>query len=112
MGQVVFTAEDAEAWHSQGKAAILVIFIAKHFLFGLLFHTTFSPVFVNIYTVYCMQVRAETSPEDVGGMHAAVGILTERGGMTSHAAVVARGWGKCCVSGCSGIRVNDAEKVT
>jgi pyruvate, orthophosphate dikinase len=44
-------------------------------------------------------------------MHAAVGILTERGGMTSHAAVVARGWGKCCVSGCSGIRVNDAEKV-
>nr|ACR78534.1 truncated cytosolic orthophosphate dikinase [Zea mays subsp. mays] len=59
VGQVVFTAEDAEAWHSQGKAAILV--------------------------------RAETSPEDVGGMHAAVGILTERGGMTSHAAVVARG---------------------
>ncbi|AQK93853.1 pyruvate orthophosphate dikinase2 [Zea mays] len=44
-------------------------------------------------------------------MHAAAGILTERGGMTSHAAVVARGWGKCCVSGCSGIRVNDAEKV-
>ncbi|AQK85903.1 pyruvate orthophosphate dikinase1 [Zea mays] len=79
VGQVVFTAEDAEAWHSQGKAAILV--------------------------------RAETSPEDVGGMHAAVGILTERGGMTSHAAVVARGWGKCCVSGCSGIRVNDAEKL-
>lgn len=44
-------------------------------------------------------------------MHAAVGILTARGGMTSHAAVVARGWGKCCVSGCSDIRVNDAEKV-
>ncbi|KAE8736002.1 Pyruvate [Hibiscus syriacus] len=53
----------------------------------------------------------ETSPEDVGGMHAAAGILTARGGMTSHAAVVARGWGKCCVSGCSDIRVNDAEKV-
>ncbi|PWZ11781.1 Pyruvate, phosphate dikinase 2 [Zea mays] len=79
VGQVVFTAEDAETWHSQGKSVILV--------------------------------RAETSPEDVGGMHAAAGILTERGGMTSHAAVVARGWGKCCVSGCSGIRVNDAEKV-
>lgn len=58
------------------------------------------------------KVRTETSPEDVGGMHAAVGILTARGGMTSHAAVVARGWGKCCISGCSDIRVNDADKVT
>ncbi|XP_020553015.1 pyruvate, phosphate dikinase, chloroplastic isoform X1 [Sesamum indicum] len=79
VGQVVFNAEDAEAWHSQ-------IFIS-------------------------LKVRTETSPEDVGGMHAAVGILTARGGMTSHAAVVARGWGKCCVSGCSDIRVNDSEKV-
>ncbi|KAG8370108.1 hypothetical protein BUALT_Bualt14G0083200 [Buddleja alternifolia] len=79
VGQVVFSAEDAEAWHAQGKSVILV--------------------------------RTETSPEDVGGMHAAVGILTARGGMTSHAAVVARGWGKCCVSGCSEIRVNDFEKV-
>ncbi|KAM2535777.1 hypothetical protein TB1_021304 [Malus domestica] len=56
-------------------------------------------------------VRTETSPEDVGGMHAAAGILTARGGMTSHAAVVARGWGKCCVSGCADIRVNDREKL-
>ncbi|CAL5198806.1 unnamed protein product [Lathyrus oleraceus] len=56
-------------------------------------------------------VRTETSPEDVGGMHSAVGILTARGGMTSHAAVVARGWGKCCVSGCTSIKVNDEEKV-
>ncbi|CAL5395605.1 unnamed protein product [Camellia sinensis] len=79
MGQIVFSADDAEAWHAQGKSVILV--------------------------------RTETSPEDVGGMHAASGILTARGGMTSHAAVVARGWGKCCVSGCSDIRVNDAEKV-
>ncbi|KAL6609990.1 hypothetical protein ACP70R_039959 [Stipagrostis hirtigluma subsp. patula] len=79
VGQIVFTAEDAEAWNAQGKAAILV--------------------------------RTETSPEDVGGMHAAAGILTARGGMTSHAAVVARGWGKCCVSGCSSVRVNDDEKV-
>jgi len=55
VGQIVFTAEDAEAWHAQGKPCILV--------------------------------RTETSPEDVGGMHAAVGILTARGGMTSHAAV-------------------------
>ncbi|XP_074571683.1 pyruvate, phosphate dikinase 2-like [Curcuma longa] len=79
VGQIVFTAEDAEAWHTQGKAVILV--------------------------------RTETSPEDVGGMHAAEGILTARGGMTSHAAVVARGWGKCCISGCSDIRVNDSNKV-
>ncbi|PHT60125.1 Pyruvate, phosphate dikinase, chloroplastic [Capsicum baccatum] len=79
VGQVVFSAEDAEAWHAQGKSAILV--------------------------------RTETSPEDVGGMHAAAGILTARGGMTSHAAVVARGWGKCCVSGCADIRVNELEKV-
>ncbi|XP_060217761.1 pyruvate, phosphate dikinase, chloroplastic isoform X2 [Lycium barbarum] len=79
VGQVVFSTEDAEAWHAQGKSAILV--------------------------------RTETSPEDVGGMHAAAGILTARGGMTSHAAVVARGWGKCCVSGCAEIRVNESEKV-
>ncbi|KAL2339108.1 hypothetical protein Fmac_013554 [Flemingia macrophylla] len=79
VGQVVFSAFDAEEWHKQGKSAILV--------------------------------RNETSSEDVGGMHAAAGILTARGGMTSHAAVVARGWGKCCVSGCSDIRVNDTEKV-
>ncbi|EPS61227.1 hypothetical protein M569_13570, partial [Genlisea aurea] len=79
VGQVVFSAEDAEVGHSQGKSVILV--------------------------------RTETSPEDVGGMHAAVGILTARGGMTSHAAVVARGWGKCCVSGCGDLRVNDVEKV-
>lgn len=53
-------------------------------------------------------VRVETSPEDVGGMHAAEGILTARGGMTSHAAVVARGWGKPCVAGCSDIHVDYA----
>ncbi|CAL5337793.1 unnamed protein product [Camellia sinensis] len=79
VGQIVFSADVAEAWHAQGKSVILV--------------------------------RTETSPEDVGGMHAASGILTARGGMTSHAAVVARGWGKCCVAGCSDIRVNGAEKV-
>ncbi|CAL4940149.1 unnamed protein product [Urochloa decumbens] len=79
VGQMVFTAVDAETWHSDGKSVVLV--------------------------------RTETSAEDVGGMHAAVGILTARGGMTSHAAVVARGWGKCCVAGCSSIHVNDAEKV-
>lgn len=51
-------------------------------------------------------VRVETSPEDVGGMDAAAGILTSRGGMTSHAAVVARGWGKPCVAGCGDIVIN------
>ncbi|PUZ40504.1 hypothetical protein GQ55_9G429700 [Panicum hallii var. hallii] len=79
VGQIVFTAADAETWDSEGKSVVLV--------------------------------RTETSAEDVGGMHAAAGILTARGGMTSHAAVVARGWGKCCVAGCSSIHVNDAEKV-
>ena len=53
-------------------------------------------------------VRAETSPEDIGGMDAAEGILTARGGMTSHAAVVARGMGKCCVAGCSSLFINEA----
>jgi len=55
-------------------------------------------------------VRIETSPEDIGGMDAAKGILTSRGGMTSHAAVVARGMGKCCVAGCSDITINYATK--
>ncbi|NLP48317.1 MAG: pyruvate, phosphate dikinase [Clostridiales bacterium] len=54
-------------------------------------------------------VRLETSPEDIEGMAAAQGILTVRGGMTSHAAVVARGMGICCVSGCGEIRINEAE---
>jgi len=58
-------------------------------------------------------VREETSPEDIGGMDAAVGILTARGGMTSHAAVVARGMGKCCVAGCGAVHPDEkAKKVT
>ena len=55
-------------------------------------------------------VRLETSPEDIEGMHASRGILTVRGGMTSHAAVVARGMGTCCVSGCGNIKINEEEK--
>lgn len=55
-------------------------------------------------------VRLETSPEDIEGMVAAQGILTVRGGMTSHAAVVARGMGTCCVSGCEAIKMNEAKK--
>ncbi len=55
-------------------------------------------------------VRTETSPEDVHGMHAAEAILTAKGGMTSHAALVARGWGKCCIVGCSDLDINVAKK--
>ena len=77
-GRIVFTADDAEAWHKNGEQVILI--------------------------------REETSPEDVHGMHAAEAILTARGGMTSHAALVARGWGKCCIVGCSAIHINVANK--
>ena len=77
-GQVVFTAEDAEAWKKAGKKVVLV--------------------------------RLETSPEDITGMKAAQGILTVRGGMTSHAAVVARGMGTCCVSGCGDIAMDEENK--
>ena len=81
VGQIVFTAETAEAWNKKGKKVVLV--------------------------------RIETSPEDIGGMDAAEGILTERGGMTSHAAVVARGMGKCCVAGVSALSINyTTKKVT
>ena len=55
-------------------------------------------------------VREETSPEDIEGMRASSGILTMRGGMTSHAALVARGWGKCCIVGCDSMKINLEEK--
>ncbi len=55
-------------------------------------------------------VRLETSPEDIEGMHVSKGILTGRGGMTSHAAVVARGMGTCCVAGCNDVKINEEEK--
>ena len=77
-GQIVFSAEDAEAWKKKGKKVVLV--------------------------------RLETSPEDITGMKAAQGILTVRGGMTSHAAVVARGMGTCCVSGCGAIVMDEENK--
>ncbi len=60
--------------------------------------------------VECILVREETNPEDVEGMRAAQAILTARGGMTSHAALVARGWGKCCIVGCSDIKVSVEKK--
>jgi pyruvate,orthophosphate dikinase len=74
VGEIVFTAKDAEARAAAGARVILV--------------------------------RRETSPEDVGGMHAAQGILTATGGKTSHAAVVARGWGKACVVGCDSLAID------
>jgi pyruvate,orthophosphate dikinase len=55
-------------------------------------------------------VRKDTSPEDVSGMHAAAGILTSTGGMTSHAAVVARGWGKCCIAGAGEVEIDEANR--
>jgi len=58
----------------------------------------------------CILIREETNPEDVEGMRAAVGILTARGGMTSHAALVARGWGKCCIVGAGGLHVDAASQ--
>lgn len=78
VGQVVFTAKDAEKWKENGKDVILC--------------------------------RVETSPEDIRGMDASKGILTARGGMTSHAAVVARGMGKCCVAGAGDISINAHKK--
>ena len=77
-GQIVFHADDAQAWHENGRRVIMV--------------------------------RIETSPEDLAGMASAEGILTARGGMTSHAAVVARGMGKCCVSGAGAINVDYKAK--
>ena len=77
-GQIVFSAEEAEAWSEKKRKVILI--------------------------------RIETSPEDLRGMAVAQGILTMRGGMTSHAAVVARGMGKCCVSGAGEIRVDYKAK--
>ncbi len=59
---------------------------------------------------FVVLVRLETSPEDIEGMHVSKGILTGRGGMTSHAAVVARGMGICCVAGCNDVKINEEEK--
>ena len=65
----------------------------------------------NAKGVKTILIREETSPEDVEGMRAAAGILTQRGGMTSHAALVARGWGKCCIVGCESMHIDLEKKV-
>ena len=79
-GQIVFSAEDAETWVEKDKQAKVIL------------------------------VRVETSPEDLKGMNVAQGILTARGGMTSHAAVVARGMGKCCVSGAGAVTIDNKKR--
>jgi pyruvate,orthophosphate dikinase len=80
VGQIVFTAEDAVKHHQKGDYPTIIL------------------------------VRGETTPEDIAGMEVAAGILTSRGGMTSHAAVVTRGMGKCCVAGAGDCTVDEAKK--
>ena len=65
----------------------------------------------NAKGIKAILIREETSPEDVEGMRAAAGILTQRGGMTSHAALVARGWGKCCIVGCESMSIDLENKI-
>jgi pyruvate,orthophosphate dikinase len=80
VGQIVFSAEDAVKYHASGAYRSIIL------------------------------VRGETTPEDIAGMEVASGILTSRGGMTSHAAVVTRGMGKCCVAGAGDLKVSEANK--
>ncbi len=77
---------------------------------GMLAFTADEAVERSMHGESVLLVRKETSPEDVSGMHAAAGILTSTGGMTSHAAVVARGWGKCCVAGAGEIEINESNQ--
>jgi len=78
---------------------------------GKVVFTSEAAMEANAKGIKTILVREETSPEDVEGMRAAAGILTQRGGMTSHAALVARGWGKCCIVGCEEMTI-DLEKKT
>ena len=78
---------------------------------GKLVFTSEDAMDLNAKGEKAILVREETSPEDVEGMRAAAGILTARGGMTSHAALVARGWGKCCIVGCDTMTIDLANKV-
>jgi len=73
---------------------------------GVIALTSEKAVEYNAKNIKNILVREETNPEDVEGMRAAEGILTARGGMTSHAALVARGWGKCCIVGCEAVHIN------
>lgn len=77
---------------------------------GKIFFTAEDSVEADSNGIKVVLVRQETSPEDIEGMHVSQGILTARGGMTSHAAVVARGMGTCCVAGCGEIKINENAK--
>ena len=78
---------------------------------GTVVFTSEAAMEANAKGIKTILVREETSPEDVEGMRACAGILTQRGGMTSHAALVARGWGKCCIVGCEAMKIDLEEKV-
>ena len=78
---------------------------------GTIVFTSEAAMEANAKGLKTILVREETSPEDVEGMRACAGILTQRGGMTSHAALVARGWGKCCIVGCEAMKIDLEEKV-
>ena len=76
---------------------------------GKVVFTSEKAVALNAKGIKTILVREETNPEDVEGMRAATGILTARGGMTSHAALVCRGWGKCCIVGAGELKINEAK---
>ncbi len=78
---------------------------------GVIAFTSEAAMEANEKGIKTILVREETSPEDVEGMRACAGILTQRGGMTSHAALVARGWGKCCIVGCEAMHIDLENKV-
>lgn len=78
---------------------------------GVIAFTSEAAMEANENGIRTILVREETSPEDVEGMRACAGILTQRGGMTSHAALVARGWGKCCIVGCEAMHIDLENKV-
>ena len=107
VGKIVFSPEKAEAEFAAGHDCILV----RDETGNEPSSTPLPPSQHSPPRLSLPQVRDETSPEDVGGMWAAKGVLTARGGMTSHAAVVARGWGKTCICGCAGIHVDEAAGV-
>ena len=77
---------------------------------GTIVFTSEAAMDANARGEHVILIREETSPEDIEGMRASAGILTTRGGMTSHAALVARGWGKCCIVGCESMKINFAAK--
>ncbi len=119
VGRLVFSAEDAEEWHSRTCSGPLNTYPANTHAHpastgaavGRLVFSAEDAEEWHSRGERVLLCRHETSPEDVGGMHVAEGIVTCRGGMTSHAAVVARGWGKPCVCGCEHLNIDLKTKV-